>query len=58
MSRAGDRLGVCLAGLDAKLMERGVVTTPGSVRPISAAIALVRKVGRFGRVSRPGLVAA
>jgi len=44
MPRAGDRVGVCLAGLDAKLMERGVVTTPGSVKPISAAIALVRKV--------------
>lgn len=45
--RAGDRVGMCVASLDAKLMERGVVTTPGSVRPISAAIALVRKVGRF-----------
>ncbi|CAN0199272.1 unnamed protein product [Ectocarpus sp. 8 AP-2014] len=47
IARAGDRVGMCVASLDAKLMERGVVTTPGSVRPISAAIALVRKVPAF-----------
>eukprot|EP00752_Nemacystus_decipiens_P012038 g10673.t1 len=47
IARAGDRVGVCLASLDAKLLERGVVTTPGSVRPISAAIAVVRKVTAF-----------
>lgn len=45
--RAGDRVGVCLASLDAKFLERGVATTPGSVRPISAAIAVVRKVDGF-----------
>ncbi|CAM9397390.1 unnamed protein product, partial [Hapterophycus canaliculatus] len=47
IARAGDRVGICLASLDAKLMERGVVTTPGSVRPTSAAIALVQKVHAF-----------
>lgn len=45
MFRAGDRVGVCLASLDAKLLERGVVATPDSVRPILAAVAIVRKVG-------------
>lgn len=45
--RSGDRVGICLASLDAKLVERGVVATPGSVRPTSTAIALVRKVGQL-----------
>lgn len=44
ITRAGDRVGICLASLDANLLERGVVATVGSVRPISAAVALVRKV--------------
>lgn len=43
--RAGDRVGICVSNLDAKLLERGVVTSPGSVRPVMSAIALVRKVG-------------
>ncbi|CAM9713705.1 unnamed protein product [Scytosiphon promiscuus] len=47
VASAGDRVGICLASLDAKHMERGVVTTPGSVRPTSAAIALVQKVPAF-----------
>lgn len=44
-------MGVCLASLDAKLLERGVATTPGSVRPLSTAIAVVRKVP-VGRLER------
>lgn len=43
-SRAGDRVGICLSGLDAKLLERGVAAAPGSIRPVTAAVALVRKV--------------
>ena len=38
-AKQGDRLGICVAGLDAKLMERGFVATPGSVPTISSAIA-------------------
>lgn len=45
--RAGDRVGICVANLDAKLLERGELTSPGSGRRISFAIALIRKVGRL-----------
>lgn len=38
-------MGLCLANLDAKVLERGVVAALGSVRPALAAVALVRKVG-------------
>ena len=44
LARQGDRLGMCLAGFDAKLLERGVACTPGSVPTISSAVALVRKI--------------
>ena len=44
MLRAGDRVGVCLSSLDAKLLERGVLATPGSLKSLTTAVALVRKV--------------
>lgn len=50
MRRAGDRVGVCLSSLDAKLLERGVLTTPGSLRPLTTAVALVRKVSLYKSV--------
>ena len=40
----GDRAGLCVTQLDAKLVERGIVCTPGSVPTFSAAIAAVEKV--------------
>ena len=40
----GDRVGVCLAGLDAGCMERGLACAPGSVPTFSTACALVRRV--------------
>ena len=43
----GDRLGICVAGLDAKSMERGFVATPGTVPSIQSAIAHVRRVKQF-----------
>jgi len=43
----GDRLGICVAGLDAKSMERGFVATPGSVPSIHSAVAHVRRVKAF-----------
>ena len=46
-AKQGDRLGICVAGLDAKLMERGFVATPGSVPTISSAVAHVRRVKAF-----------
>lgn len=57
--RAGDRVGVCLSSLDAKLLERGVLTTPGSLKALTAAVALVRKVSVYnsdsaGKRLQPG----
>ena len=43
----GDRVGVCVAGLDASLVERGLATTPGTVPTIHAAVAYVRKIRFF-----------
>jgi len=40
----GDRVGVCLAGLDAACMERGLACAPGSVPTFRAAVAAVEKI--------------
>ena len=40
----GDRAGVCVSNLDAKTLERGIASTPGAVRLLQGAIAIVRKV--------------
>jgi selenocysteine-specific elongation factor len=45
--RQGDRAGVCVAGLDAALVERGVACTPGSVPRLTAAVALVKRIRFF-----------
>lgn len=41
---AGDRLGLCVAGLDPAGLERAVVATPGSVRQADRLLALVQRV--------------
>jgi len=43
----GDRAGICVTNLEAKLIERGVASTPGSVSLVSDAIAVVKKVKYF-----------
>ncbi|XP_041837086.1 selenocysteine-specific elongation factor [Melanotaenia boesemani] len=43
----GDRVGVCVTQFDPKLLERGVVCTPGSLRTLFAALISVRKIGYF-----------
>ncbi len=43
----GDRAGLCVSNLDPKLMERGVASSPGGVRLIKGAIAVVKKVVYF-----------
>lgn len=43
----GDRVALCFANLSAESMERGTLTTPGSVPSTSAAIVLLRKVRYF-----------
>lgn len=42
--RQGDRAGICVANLDAKLLERGIAASPGVVQLWKSAIALVKKV--------------
>jgi selenocysteine-specific elongation factor len=43
----GDRAGVCVSNLDAKLLERGIASTPGAIQLWREGIALVRKVKYF-----------
>nr|XP_061796623.1 selenocysteine-specific elongation factor-like isoform X2 [Nerophis lumbriciformis] len=43
----GDRVGVCVTQFDPKLLERGVVCTPGSLRTLYAAVISARKIGYF-----------
>ncbi|KAJ7999169.1 hypothetical protein DPEC_G00212610 [Dallia pectoralis] len=43
----GDRVGVCVTQFDPKLLERGVVCSPGSLRTLQAALISVRKIGYF-----------
>lgn len=43
----GDRVGVCVTQFDPKLLERGVVCTPGSLHTLYAALISVRKIGYF-----------
>ncbi|KAM7005397.1 selenocysteine-specific elongation factor [Tautogolabrus adspersus] len=43
----GDRVGVCVTQFDPKLLERGVVCTPGSLRTLYAAVISVKKIGYF-----------
>ena len=43
----GDRAGVCVSNLDAKLLERGIASTPGAIQLWKGGIALVRKVNYF-----------
>ena len=40
----GDRAGICVSSLDAKLLERGIAASPGAVQLWKGAIAVVRKV--------------
>jgi selenocysteine-specific elongation factor len=53
---SGDRLGICVSQLDAKLIERGVACAPGAVSTFDCAVALVEKVryyeGGIGSRSR------
>ena len=40
----GDRAGICVSNFDSSSLERGVCASPGSVKWVSGAIALVRKI--------------
>ena len=43
----GDRAGICVSNFDAKLMERGTIASPGTIKLIHGAIAVARKVRFF-----------
>ncbi|TPX31137.1 hypothetical protein SmJEL517_g05446 [Synchytrium microbalum] len=43
----GDRVGICVAQMDADLMERGVLSTPGFVKTAVAALIYVERVRFF-----------
>ncbi len=45
--KQGDRAGICVSNLDPKLMERGVAASPESVKLVSGAIAVVKKIRYF-----------
>jgi len=40
----GDRAGICISNFDSDSLERGICASPGSVKWVSGAIALVRKI--------------
>ena len=50
----GDRLGICVAGLDAKVLERGLVCAPGTVPTFHAAVVSSRKIRFFKSTVRGG----
>lgn len=50
----GDRVGVCVTHLDAKLFERGVVCSPGHLQPSYAIIASITRISYFRRDIRTG----
>ena len=43
----GDRLGICVTQFDPKLLERGLVCSPGALPTITAAIISIKKIGYF-----------
>ncbi|KNC55156.1 selenocysteine-specific elongation factor [Thecamonas trahens ATCC 50062] len=43
----GDRLGICVAQLNAKLLERGLACAPGTIRAVSAAVVRVSRIPYF-----------
>ncbi|CAM9216778.1 unnamed protein product [Ectocarpus fasciculatus] len=51
-AQQGDRVGICVTGLDPSAIERGVLAAPGSVPLLSSAICLVKKVRYFKQACR------
>lgn len=47
MAMQGDRVGVCVTQFDPKLLERGVVCSPGSLHTLHAALVSVQKISYF-----------
>jgi selenocysteine-specific elongation factor len=47
MIRQGDRAGLCVAQLDADLIERGIAATPRCLKSSNLAIVLVKRIPYF-----------
>ena len=45
--RQGDRVGICVAGLDANTIERGLAAKPRSMKATDFVIAVVKRVSYF-----------
>ena len=45
--RQGDRAGICVPQLDAELIERGIASTPRSLKSSDFAIVLVKRIPYF-----------
>ena len=46
-ARKGDRAALCVVGLDPKLLERGLVCSPGGLLGVTRFVALVNKIKYF-----------
>jgi selenocysteine-specific elongation factor len=47
IARQGDRVGICVAQLDAALIERGIAVSPKSFQPTDQILAAVKKIPYF-----------
>ncbi|GMH48986.1 hypothetical protein TL16_g00415, partial [Triparma laevis f. inornata] len=52
--KKGDRAGICVAGLDAKNLERTVAVTPKSLKSLKAGIFQIKRVRMFEKVLKSG----
>jgi hypothetical protein len=52
VAQQGDRVGICVTGLDPSNIERGVLAAPNSVPLLSSAICLAKKVRYFQQTCR------
>ena len=51
-ARQGDRVGICVAQLDATLVERGIAATPKSLQSTDLLFAVIRKIPYFTEAVR------
>ena len=47
LARQGDRVGICVAGLDASSVERGLACSPQTMRTCETVLAVVQKIKFF-----------
>lgn len=52
MATAGDRIGLCVTQFNAKLMERGIITQPGYLKPVYAVIVHLQQIPYYKQAIR------